>query len=200
MEEFLLSPNIAYLFLVFGSMAAVLALLTPGTGFLELGAFFSLAVAGWQIYNLPVNVWALFVLLVALVLLVMAIRRTRMQMAFLGAAILALIVGSVYLFRAEGGGAAVNPWLAVVVSVLSGGFMWLMATKTLDIHLQQPSHDLDKLMGAQGVARTDVHAGGTVFVNMEDWSAQSDEPISAGDRVRVVGREGLILQVRAVQE
>ena len=61
-------------------------------------------------------------------------------------------------------------------------------------------HDLGVLMGATGVAKTKIHAEGTVFVNMEDWSAQSDDPISAGDKVQVVGREGLILQVQPLPE
>jgi membrane-bound serine protease (ClpP class) len=107
------------------------------------------------------------------------------------------VLGSAYLFQGEGLLPAVNPWLAIVVSALSGGFLWIVATKTLDVHLSRPTHDLGRLMGATGVTRTEVHAEGTVFVNMEDWSAQSEAPIPAGQKVRVIGREGLVLQVEA---
>lgn len=200
MIELLLLPDVAYLFLVVGLMLSVLALLTPGTGFIEIGAFFALAVAGYQIYSLEINIWAIFVALIGVVLFVFAVRRSKYQYVYLGVSIVALVIGSVFLFRGEESSSAVNPVLALVVSVLSAGFLWLIATKTLDIHLTRPSHDLGVLMGATGVARTEVHAEGTVFVNMEDWSAQSDVPIRAGDRVRVVGREGLILQVQPIPE
>jgi len=202
MIELLLTPNIAYLFIVVGLMLVVMALLTPGTGFFELGAFFSLAVVAWQIYTLPINLWALIVAILGLVAFLFAIRRSRAQMAFLGAAITGLVVGSAYLFRVEDGGLlpAVNPWLALVVSTLSAGFFWLMATKTVAVHRMSPSHDLGKLVGAVGTAKTDVHSEGTVFVHMEDWSAVSDEPIEEGSRIRVIGREGLVLEVEGLGE
>ena len=197
MIDLLLDPNVAYLFLVTGLMLVVMALLTPGTGFIELGAFFTLAVAGWQMYSLPINGWALIVALVSLVLFILAMRRTRVRYILLGVSIAGLVIGSAYLFQGEGLLPAVNPWLALVLSVLSAGFLWLMATKTLDVHQQQPAHDLGRLMGAVGIAKTSIHLDGTVFVNMEDWSAQSSDPIEAGRKVRVVGREGLLLQVEA---
>jgi membrane-bound serine protease (ClpP class) len=132
-----------------------------------------------------------------MVAFVLAIRPSSRRIIFLGIAIIGLVLGSAYLFKGEGLLPAVNPVLALVVSLLSAGFLWVIATKTLDVHLRQPTHDLGRLLGATGVARTEVHAEGTVFVNMEDWSAQSEAPIPAGDRVRVVGREGLVLTVES---
>ena len=46
MDTVLLNPNIAYLFLAGGVLLTFFALVTPGTGFLEVGAFFLLALAG----------------------------------------------------------------------------------------------------------------------------------------------------------
>jgi membrane-bound serine protease (ClpP class) len=198
MIELLLTPDVAYLFIVTGLMLTVMALLTPGTGFFELGAFFSLAVAGWQVYSLETNSWALVVAVSGLVLFVLALRRTRFRLALLGGSIAGLVLGSAYLFKGEGLLPGVNPWLALVLSGLTAGILWIVATKSLAVHLQLPTHDLSRLNGAVGVARTDIGSEGTVFVNMEDWSARSDEPIKAGRRVRVVGREGLLLEVEVV--
>ena len=201
-SDLLLIPDVAYLFIVVGLLLSILSLLTPGTGFFEIGAFFTLAIAGYQIYNLPINVWAMVVALVGVLLFALSIRRSKYRAVFMVISIAALVIGSAYLFRAEEAGfrSAVNPWLALIVSALSAGFLWLMATKTLDIHLTRPSHDLGVLMGATGVARTAIHAEGTVFVNMEDWSAQSDDLIPAGNKIEVIGREGLILQVKPLPE
>lgn len=200
MIELLLQPDVAYLFIVVGLLLSVLALLTPGTGFIEIGAFFALAVAGYQIYSLEINPWAILVALVGLALFVVAVRSTKYRYYYLGAANLALVIGSVFLFRGEETLSAVNPLLAVIVSLLSVGFLWLIATKTVDVHMKRPNHDLSVLLGSIGTAKTAIHDEGTVFVNMEDWSAQSEDEIPAGSKVRIVGREGLILRVELEQE
>ena len=43
--DFLIDPNVAYLFLLVGVLLAMLALAAPGTGFFEVGAFFCIALA-----------------------------------------------------------------------------------------------------------------------------------------------------------
>jgi len=200
MTEFLLDPNLAYLVIVGGLLLTVLALLTPGTGVFELGALFALARAGWQLSNLPINLWALIVAFVGMASFALAIRPSGLRLVFLGVAVFGIVLGSAYLFRGEGFAPAVNPWLVITASLGSGGFLWIVGTKALAAHHAQPTHDLGRLMGATGVTRTEVHAEGTVFVNMEDWSAQSAAPIPAGERVRVIGREGLVLQVEAAEQ
>ena len=90
--------------------------------------------------------------------------------------------------------------MALVVSVLGGGFFYLMAQKTLEARSQPPSHDLGSLIGAFGEARTDVHLEGSVYVHRELWTAYSDKKIKYGSQVRVVDREGLLLKVEAVEK
>jgi len=53
------------------------------------------------------------------------------------------------------------------------------------------------LVGAIGVARSELSPGGTVFVQGELWSAESaDGVIPAGARVRVTRVDGLRLRVQ----
>ncbi len=194
--DLLLDPNVAYLMLVFGFLLGILAVLTPGTGLLELGSLFAFVLAGWAIYNLPVNLWALIVLLLGVFPFLIAVRRSR-QLIYLGIAIAALVVGSLFLFRGEGLRPAVNPALATITSLLAGGFMWFAASRTLDAIRVRPAHDLGSLIGKTGEARTEVFEEGSVQVAGELWTAFSAEPISPGTPIKVVGREGFLLQVEA---
>ena len=57
--DFLLDPNVAYLFLLAGVLLGLMAIISPGTGIFEVGAFFCLALAGYAVYNLSFNLWAL---------------------------------------------------------------------------------------------------------------------------------------------
>ena len=46
-----------------------------------------------------------------------------------------------------------------------------------------------------GIAKTDVHHEGRVFVHGELWNAKSEQPIALGAAVRVLEVEGLTLSV-----
>jgi membrane-bound serine protease (ClpP class) len=196
--DILLQPNVAYLLLAGGIMLAILAVLSPGTGLFEIGAIISLLLAGYAIYNLPINLWALLILVVGVVFFIISVRRTGKAVHLL-ISIAALVVGSAFLFRSEvWWRPAVNPALALLVSVISGGFLWLVARKIMEAESSRPTHDLEALIGAVGEAKTEVRGEGSVYVNGELWSAHSEKPIPAGAKVRVAGREGLILLVEPV--
>ena len=198
--DFLLNPNIAYLFLVGGVLLTFFALVTPGTGFLEIGAFFLIALAGYAIYNLPIHIWALILLLASVIPFVMAVRRTKNRNLYLGSSIIGVVIGSAYLFRGDGLTPAVNIFLVIIVSLLMGSFLWLVIIKTLEALESRPSHDLEGLVGKTGEAKSDIDAEGSVQVAGELWTAQSEKPIAAGARIRVVQRQGFILLVEETEE
>jgi membrane-bound serine protease (ClpP class) len=195
--EFLLDPNVAYLILLAGVMLGMMAIVTPGTGFFEVGAFFALILAGYAVYNLSFSWWALALLGLSIFPFLYAIQKPKREL-FLGLAILLLVVGSVFLFAHENGQPAVNPLIALASSVLVAGFLWLAVHKSMQAAAMRPVHDLEELLGQMGEARTKVHDEGSVQVAGELWSARSDEPISAGSSVRVLSREGFVLVVEKV--
>ncbi len=192
--DFLLDPNIAYLFLLGGVLLSMLALVTPGTGILEVGAFFCLAAAGYAVYTMSINLWALIVLVLSLIPFIYAIRKPKREL-YLGLSILGLVVGSVFLFATDGWKPAVNFAVASVASVLFAGFVWIAITKTLQAAYTLPSHDLSGLVGQVGEAKTRIHAEGSVQVSGELWSARSEKSIPAGSAVKILAREGFILLV-----
>jgi membrane-bound serine protease (ClpP class) len=192
--DFLLDPNIAYLILLGAVLLAMLALASPGTGLLEIGAFFCIALAGYAIYNLSFNWWALVLLILSVVPFVYAIQKPKREL-FLALALLLVAVGSIFVFPRTPGRATVNPVVAVVGSALVAGFSWIAVRKSVEARSLRPSHDLTGLIGQIGEARTRVSDEGSVQIGGELWSARSEKPISAGSMVRVVRREGFILIV-----
>ena len=192
--DFLLDPNIAYLILLGGVLLAMLALAAPGTGFFEIGAFFCIALAGYAIYNLYFNWWALILLALSIVPFIYAIQKPKREL-YLGLSILLLVIGSVFIFPRTEEGAIVNPIVAIVASGLVAGFLWIAVRKSVEAASVRPSHDLEGLVGQIGEARTKVDADGSVQVAGELWSARSEKPIAAGNSIRVVKREGFVLIV-----
>jgi membrane-bound ClpP family serine protease len=201
MDSILFVPEIAYLILVAGLLLAILALFAPGTGFIELIAFFMLVLAGYGIYHTPINVWALVLLVVGVVPFILAVRFSK-RYIYLVVALLALAIGSAYLFRSDQWWLpGVNPILALVVSVLAGGFLWFVTYKALDAMARRPLNNLmDKIVGAAGIAKTDISREGSAYVSGENWSAHSETLIPAGTRVKVISREGMIVEVEPLNK
>lgn len=195
--NFVIDPNLAYVLLVSGFVLAVLALFSPGTGVVEIGALFALVVAGYGVATLPTNWWALVVLVVGVFPFLIALRRSQ-QWFYLVISLAALVVGSLFLFRTEQGGPAVHPALAVLMSASAIGILWIVARRGIEAARMRPSMDLGRLIGMLGEASTDIENDGSVRVGGEEWTAHSDIFIPKGADVRVIGREGLVLQVEPV--
>jgi len=197
LESFLFS-NLLYLLLVAGLWLAALAIVSPGTGTLEVLAFLSLAGAGLGTLIFPLNGWAVGVLVLGGVFLIMSLRLRRTEV-WLGLSAIAFSLGSVFLFRLKAGGPAVHPVLALVVSLLTLSYFWLAIRKAIAAHQAGPTLDPANVMGKIGEARTAIDPTGSVYVAGELWTAQSDSPIEAGGHVRIQDRDGLILIVEPIE-
>ncbi len=192
--DLIIDPNIAYMILVVGFVLGLLALFTPGTGFLEVGVLLAILVAGYAIIRQPINLWALILLAVGVIPFIIALRKFK-KWLYLIPAIVSIVIGSVFLFRTETGGAAINPVLASVMSVISVVLIWIIGRKGIEALSLQPTQDLGALIGQTGIARTDIRQQGTIYVAGEEWTAHSEKLIREGRPAKVVGREGLVLLV-----
>jgi membrane-bound serine protease (ClpP class) len=199
MPDFLLNPNVVYIVLMAGALLALLAVATPGTGLLELGALFLLAGAGYGLYTLSCNWWALLLMALSTIPFAYSLQKSKRE-PFLVLAILMLIAGSIFIFPRTNVHPGVNLFLALGVSVLVGGFLWIAARKTVEAAKLKPVHNLGELVGQVGETKTRVHAEGSVQVAGELWSARSDSPIPAGELIRVIKREGFILVVEKAND
>jgi membrane-bound ClpP family serine protease len=89
-------------------------------------------------------------------------------------------------------------WVAIITGIVTG-FVALVALAVYTVHARRPQVGPEALLGVEGSVVETIPAGGEglVMVEGELWRARSvrDEDIPAGERVRVVGYEGLVLLV-----
>jgi membrane-bound serine protease (ClpP class) len=194
MLDLLLDPNVAYVLLMAGFVMAVLALISPGTGFMEIIALFILALAGFSMFRLPIHFWALALIVVSVIPFVISLRWVR-HWALLLVSLAGISAGAIFLFRTENGAPAINPLLAVVVTVSALMVLWIVGRRSMEAVQRAPAFDMQHLIGQTGEARNDFTDEGTVYVMGEEWTARANRPVRQGSRIRVTGREGLVLLV-----
>jgi len=85
-------------------------------------------------------------------------------------------------------------WTAVGLVALGGSF--LLALVVYKALCRKPQTGAESLIGEVGKAITDLSTEGQVFLHGEIWSAESEEPVAKGEKVVVVGIQGLRLKVR----
>jgi membrane-bound serine protease (ClpP class) len=187
-------PDILYVLFVVGLWTLALAIVTPGTGVLEVLAVIGVGAAALGTAIVPINGWALILIAVgaAFFALSLAGRRTWLWLLLAAGA---ESFGSAFLFITQSGTPAVDPILAVLTSVLTVGFFWLAVGKALAAQRAQPRMEPLDVVGRTGEARTAIDQTGSAYVAGELWSARSQTPIAVGSRVRVIERDGLILTV-----
>lgn len=190
-----LLPNLLYLILVAGLWLAALAVVTPGSGVYELLALLALATVGAGTTVVAMNPWAWVPVGLGVVAFVISIWSSRQEIWLVLSALL-LTLGSAFLFRQEGGGAAVNPVLALISTLGSVGFFWIVVRNVRKAQRAEPVFDLSHVLGQVGDARTAIDPIGTAYVDGELWTVRAENPIQPGSPIRVVSREGLMLIVK----
>jgi membrane-bound ClpP family serine protease len=195
----LLDPNVAYFLLIGGLVLAVIAVFTPGTGLIELGALFAISLAIYGLVNLPVNSWAITLVILGFVPFFFA-GKIKCRKFLVPVSSILILVGSLFIFRKEADLADLNLPLIGVIAVIAASLLWLFAIKGAEVIKKPICINLDELIGREALAVTDIQEEGTIFLRGENWSARSKVKIPRGAPLRVTARKGLIMLVEPVVE
>ena len=194
-----LFANIIYLVLVAGIWLAVLAVLQPGTGALELLVVIAFSIVGLSTLVLQFSYWALIIIFVGAVLFVIALRKEKPGL-WLALSALAFSAGSSLLFGIDDEGTAVHPFLAITVTILTVGYFWLAIRGIMISQRAAPSIDPTRVLGQIAEVRAPLDPVGAVYAAGELWTARADTLVDVGERVTVVSADGLILKVEPVED
>ena len=199
---FLADPNVSFILLSLGGLGLVVEMFNPGLIVPGVVGVILLILAFLSLGNLPVNWAAVGFILLAAVLVIAEIFVSGFGILGVGA-IVSLILGGLLLFSGSGSPTApstsVSLWL---LGSLGGAFslfgVWFVRTMVQSRRDRGRIEPLPSpLIGALGVANTDLDPRGTVHVANEIWTAvtEGDIVIKTGERVKVIKAEGTILTV-----
>jgi membrane-bound serine protease (ClpP class) len=191
----LISPSIAYLLFVAGLALMVFEFYTCGIGLAGLAGAAALIGALVGFSHLPVTWWAAGLLMLAVFGFAVDVQAGGLGVwTFIGGG--ALVAGSLTLY---GGDARLNPpwWVLAIVIVGAALFMLGAMTAVVRSRFSTPTVGREGMVGEEGRAEVDVAPDGVVVIQGARWRARTNRatPIGAGDAVRVVAVEGLVLEV-----
>lgn len=196
----LVDPNLALILLQIGLLAIAVELYNPGATLPAIVGGICLVLAFVALGNLPVN-WG-GVILVVLSVIIFIIDVKINSMVLTGGGLVMFILGGVLLFTPFTPPSPVVPAVSVspVVILALGGAMAAFFLFILGAAVRGRNFPVltgtAHLVGATGVATTDLAPRGTVQVKSELWTATSEDgPIQKGEIVQVQSIEGLRLKV-----
>ena len=190
------SPAVAYLLFVIGASLLVFELYTAGVGVAGMVGVGSLVLAAYGIAVLPVNTWAVVVLGLAVVAFAIDVQ-TGVPRFWTGAGTIGLVIGSLFLF--EDGPPS---WITLLAGIggtllaMLGGMPAMVRTR-----FSTPTIGRDWMIGETGTAVAAVDPDGVVTVRDAPWRAHTNRatPVGAGEQVRVVAIDGLVLEVEPLE-
>jgi len=191
-------PNVAFILMLIGVYGLILEFFNPGAFAPGLIGAISLLVALYALALVPINYAG-----AALVLIGIALMVAEAHIGAFGAlgvgGIAAFVIGALMMFPARASGFALSGAVVIGAAVGSAALLLLVLAALLRSRKRPVVTGAEALIGAAGEAIAWQDGDGRVRVNGEVWLARSDAPLAAGSRVKIIGREGLVLRVEAIR-
>ncbi len=193
----LIDPTVAALLFLLAAYGIITELTSPGAILPGVVGGIAAVLALVSLANLPVNIAGALMMLLALILFLADLKvNTHGILSFGG--VLALILGMAFLINTGPVGLGVNPIVIFGSAAITFAFFVFFVDRILRSRRRQVLTGADALVGALGETREELSPEGLVFVRGALWKAvASNGRIPAGTTVRVVGRQGLQLEVVA---
>jgi membrane-bound serine protease (ClpP class) len=198
--QILTNPNIVLLLMTVGVQAILIEISSPGGWAAGFIGVICLALGGYGLGILDVNWFGLVFLVSSIVLFVLDIKApTHGALTIAGLA--SFIAGALILFNSPGTPSFQRVSVPLVVGLglfMAAGF-FVVLTFVLRAHRRPVEVGREALVGRKGEVRSKLEPSGMVQVAGELWSAEIEPgmpAIASGERVEVVGVNGLRLLVR----
>jgi len=198
--QILTNPNIVLLLMTVGVQAILIEISSPGGWAAGFIGVICLALGGYGLGILDVNWFGLVFLVTSVVLFVLDIKAPT-HGALTIAGVVSFVAGALILFNSPGTPSfqRVSVPLVVGLGFFTAAGFFVMLTFVLRAHRRPVEVGREALVGRTGEARSALEPSGMVQVAGELWSAELEPgtpAIASGERVEVVGIQGLRLMVR----
>jgi membrane-bound serine protease (ClpP class) len=194
------NPEIAFLLFLVGLFGIVFELYNPGIGLAGILGAICLLMAFYAFNVLPTNWVGVLLIAIAVVAFLIDLQVAGLGVWTVGGSI-ALVAGGIVLFSGADPALDLDPWAIVTAVILTLIFFISVMTAALRVRLRRPISGEEAMIGSVAEAKTDIAPEGTVMTKGTLWRARTMEMgIAAGEKVKVMATEGLVLLVEPLHE
>lgn len=187
------NPGFAYILLLLGIYGLIYEFSNPGMLFPGVIGSICLLLALFALQLMPINYVGL-----ALIILGIALMASEAVLPSFGAlglgGLAAFVIGSIMLIDTDVPGYGISWALITPVAATTALFSFMVVGLAIRARKRPVVTGAEQMIGAEG----EVLAGGWARVHSELWRVQSREALAPGMRVRVSGRQDLVLEVEPI--
>ena len=191
-------PSIALILMMIGVYGLFFEFTSPGFGVAGVLGGICLLLALYALNLLPVNYAGLALILLGISFMVAEAFFPGFGVLGIGG-IVAFVVGGVILIDTELPGFGIPIELIVAIAVTSALLLGLVGGMALKARRRQMVSGGEALIGSIGEMLEDAETEGWARVHGESWRVQMGSPLQRGQKVRVLTRNGLVLQVKSIE-
>jgi len=166
----------------------------PGAIFPGIVGGICLILAFFGLQTLPINYAGLLLMVLALIFFILEVKVVSYGALTIGG-IVSMVLGSLLLFDSPLPYMRASLVVIIMIAAATALFFLFALGFAVRAHKRKVTTGDKGLAGEVGVARTDLNPEGDVFVQGEIWKAEADQPVDKGEKVVIVGVEGLTLKV-----
>lgn len=193
------NPNIAYILMMMGMVGLYFELSNPGLILPGVVGGISMILALYAMQTLPINYAGLLLIVLGMVMFIAELNTPTFGLLSAGGTI-ALLLGSLMLIDSD------DPAMQISRSILIPTMGMAVVITVGSLYLASKSAMLkvvtgaEGLIGALGIAQTELNPEGTVMVHGELWNAECDGKIEEGQPVVIEKLDGLKVMVKKSDE
>ncbi len=186
------SPEVAYLFFVGGLALLVFELYTAGVGIAGAIGAFLLVMGCYGLAVLPIRTSAIVMLVLAMLAFAVDIQ-TNIPRLYSGLGMILFAIGTLTLYD----GVSMSVITIGVGLIGAALYAYTGMPSMVRTRFSSPTIGRSWIIGEFGEATSDIDPEGTVMIKDAPWRAITNRatPLKAGDRVRVVGLDRMLLEV-----
>lgn len=188
------NPTVAYMLLLVGAYGIFLEVTSPGFGVLGVIGAVLLLTGLFGLQMLPLSYAGVSLLVLGFALVVAEVFMPSFGLLGLVGTI-AFVIGSIMLVDTDAPGFGIPIWLIVTIAAANLLVGLVFVRMALAGRRRPVASGAEELLGSPARIIEDGGNGTWAWVHGERWRVRAAAPLAIGQQVRVVGRDGLVLDV-----
>jgi len=195
------SPPVAYLLFAIGLSLLIFEFFTAGIGIAGVVGAVCSMLGIYGLAALPIRGWAVALLVMAIVAFAVDVQ-VGVPRFWTGVGLTAFVVASFALYQPIDGTNMRMSWVTLVSGIGMMALAFIVGMPSMvRTRFATPTIGREWLIGAEGIAMSDVNPEGIVTVQNGQWRARTNRstPINTGSPFRVAAIDGITLEIEPLE-